>query len=228
MTYSWPYYPYEVKPGRYLITAPTEEVVTLAEAKAILRITSSDQDAAIQQMINAAVSAIDPAGGGWLGRALRPQTWELRMPYFCGEIELPYPPLISVDSVKHYDGDGVDTTLTEGTDYRVYGVGHMSKSKVVTPYQSGWPSSVRVDHESIRVQFTAGYSAGPPDRMPPVIKQAVLLGVREIYSVAEKNLYLRSEVVPGVAEYEWTVSDNAGAVINAAVENYLATQRVIE
>lgn len=231
MILEYPYvyvYPYEIKPGRYLITPPTQDVVTLIEAKAALRITSSDYDIAIQQMINAAVSSIDPAGGGWLGRALRPQTWEVRFPYFGETVELPYPPLISVDSFKYYTGNGADMTLVENTDYRVFGVGHKSKSKVVTPYNTSWPSDVRADYESVRIRFTSGYDKGPPDLLPPVIKQAVILGVRELYSVAEKNLYLRRESIPGVADYEWTVSENAGKVIQQAVENYLSTQRVFE
>lgn len=73
-----------------------------------------------------------PPGGGWPGRALRPQTWELRFNGFpCGyqgsgyyrdfqradRIVLRHPPTLTVDSVKYDEGDGVETTLVEDTAF---------------------------------------------------------------------------------------------------------------
>lgn len=212
----------------HLITPPTEDVVTLVEAKAHLRQTGNDYDDLIRALIASAVAQIDPAGGGWLGRALRPQTWELRGDGFpCGRIELPYPPMISVDSVKYYDGDGTDTTMVADTDYRVLG-GGIAKSYVAPVYNGAWPSSVRCDAESVRVRFTSGYARTSPDSMPAPIKQAVLLAIRDLWSLGERNLYLRSESAPGLASYEWTVSEMAGRVIRAAAENLLATYRVFD
>lgn len=226
----------------YLITAPSEEVVTLAEAKKHLRQTTSDYDDVIRALISSAVAQLDPAGGGWLGRALRPQTWELRgdgFPY-CGDVSygyvrgstdmvpLPYPPLISVDSVIYVDGDDVEQTMVANTDYRVIGLGDRNKSAIAPIYNGSWPSSIRSDVESVRVRFTAGYSAGPPDLLPAPIKQAVLLAVRDLWSLGERNLYLRSESVPGLASYEWTVSEMAGKVIRSAAESLLSTYRVYD
>lgn len=228
--------------GMVLITPPTVDVVSRADAKKQLRITGTDYDALIDALIASAVAQLDPAGGGWLGLALRPQTWELRLdgfPYgYCGsgfsrnfraynEIVLPYPPLISLDSVKYYNSDGVDTTLVANTDYRVMGGGN-EKSYVVPTYNGTWPSSVRSDLESVRVRYTAGHQLTNPDSLPPPIKQAVLLAVRDLWSLGERNLYLRAESAPGLASYEWTVSENAGVVIRAACENMLSTYRVYD
>lgn len=217
--------------GRHLITAPTDDVVTLEEAKAHLRVTNTDNDDLIEALIASAVAQIDPAGGGWLGRALRPQTWELRLngfPY-CDEpgIELPYPPLISLDSLVYDDGDGVETAMTVTTEYRVI-AGGLGKSIVLPAYNTTWPSSVRSDYETVRVRFTSGYAVTTPDSLPQPIKQAVLLAVRDLWSLGERNLYLRSESVPGLASYEWTVSDNAGKVIRDAVGGLLGVYRVYE
>src|SRR5690606_35307910 len=80
-------------PRRVLITAPTAAVVTMGEAKRHLRVDHDDDDALIGGMIAGVVEHLDPAGKGWLGRALQPQTWELRLDAFpCGPITLPYPP----------------------------------------------------------------------------------------------------------------------------------------
>lgn len=217
----------------YLITAPTAEVVTLEEAKLQLRKqNTTEYDAQIQAIISAVVAQIDPAGGGWLGRAIRPQQWELRQnsfeyPYGDG-IRLPYPPLISVDSITYPNGDGDDVVMVEDTDYRVVGVGHRMRSHVLPIYNGSWPSSVRADHEAVRILYTAGYADTPTDSLPPQIKQAVLLGIRDLWSLGERNLYLRSEDVPGLGSFEWTVSDNAGRVIREATENLLQSVRVYE
>lgn len=223
----------------YLITPPTADVVTLSEAKKHLRQSSDDYDDLIRALIKSAVNQIDPGGGGWLGRALRPQTWEQRSDGFpCAmagypyrerqiyAIELRYPPLISVDSVTYDDGDGVATALLEGTGYRVIGLGSKEKACVAPIYSGSWPST-RGDVESVRVRFTSGYGTSP-DLLPAPIKQAVLLAIRDLWSLGERNLYLRSESAPGLASYEWTVSENAGIVIRAAAENLLSTYRVYE
>ncbi len=224
--------------SRHLIEAPTAQVVTLDEAKKSLRLTDNDQDDLVRALIASATAEIDPAGGGWLGRALRPQTWEIRNSgYPCyysayynqvyGGIQLPYPPLISVDSVTYDDSDGVEQTLEEDTGFRVMGGGN-SPSYLVPVYNGTWPSSVRSDPESVRIRFTSGYPTTPPDTLPAPIKQAVLLAIRDLWSLGERNLYLRSESAPGMMSYEWTVSETAGTVIRGAAENLLKTYRVYE
>lgn len=227
----------------HLITRPTADVLTLEEAKKQLRQTGNDFDDGIRTLIAAAVGQID-AERGWLGRALRPQTWELRGDGFPSGylgsgydrnfhaggygIELRYPPLISVDSVKYDDGDGVEQTLVEGTDYRVVGLGDTrGKSHIAPVYNGSWPSSVRSDIESVRVRYTCGYSV-PPDLLPAEIKQAVILMVRDHWSLTDHNLYLSSESVPGLASYDWTVTENAGKAIAHAVENLLRYIRIYE
>lgn len=218
----------------YLITAPTEDVISLEEAKAQLRETATNHDDMIAALIDAAVSQIDPAGGGWLGRALRPQTWELRgdgFPWYS--IELPYPPLISVDSVKYDDGDGVEQTLIEGVGFRVIGLGGRNRAEIAPIYNGYWPSSVRCDSESVRIRFTAGYpisSGDSPsvDALPQPIKQAVLLMVKHLWGLGERNLFVSAETVDGLGSRQFVVSENAALVMRTASESLLATSRVWE
>jgi hypothetical protein len=137
----------------------------------------------IDGFIAAAVNQLDPAGGGWLGRALRPQTWELRLSSFsqhnCFDhrygqhqaIVLPFPPLISVDSVKYDDTSGVEQTLVEGTGFRVFGLGALARCAIAPLYQQSWPVA-RSDRESVRIRFTAGYPvavAADPNHVPPIV-----------------------------------------------------------
>lgn len=230
--------------SRYLIEGPTDDVVTLDTAKLHLKVTADDQDELIQLMIDAAVAHLDPAKGGWLGRALRPQTWEIRSAgfpvYYCGSgygrdfrqvsaIELPYPPLLTVDSVKYDDGDGVEQTLTEGVGYRVIGLGGNEKSYVAPVYNSAWPTSVRSDHESVRVRFTSGYElSSGVESMPAPIQQAVLLMVKQMFGLGERNLFVSSETVEGLGTRSFVVSDRAAAIMKSASENLLQPYRVFE
>ena len=58
------------------LAPPTEQVVTLAEMKAHLRVDGDDEDLLIQSLTDAAVSWLD----GWdgvLGRCIMPQTWRI-------------------------------------------------------------------------------------------------------------------------------------------------------
>lgn len=228
----------------YLITPPDDDVVTVDDAREQLRIPATDSDDLIQALIDAAVAQLDPSKGGWLGRALRPQTWELRLPGFpygyCGTgydrsfaarpyaVELPYPPLLLVDSVKYDDGDGVERTLTEGTGFRVIGLGGLSKAHIAPVYNGSWPSSVRLDYEAVRIRFTCGYELATADEMPATIRQAVLLMAKHLYGLSERNLFVSSETVEGVSTRSFVVSENAAMVMKAASESLLSAYRVWE
>lgn len=227
----------------YLITPPTQDVVSLTEAKAQLRVTGSDDDTMIEALILAAVNQLDPAGGGWLGRALRPQTWEWRgeaFPYWyegCGyarnyrcvyAAELPYPPLIAVDSVKYDDGDGVEQTLVEGTGYRVFGVGAIDKGRIEPVYNGSWPSSVRADHESVRIRFTSGYegSSANDDDLPAPIKQAVIIMVKQLYEMSKRDASLSQITIEGVDSRSYVLSENTVKVLKGVAESLVQPYRV--
>lgn len=179
-----------------LITPPSVDVITLAEAKAQCRVDHSTEDDLIGRGINAAVCLLDPAAGGTLALALRPQTWELRLGGFpCGAIELPYPPFIEIVSVKYDDVDGVERTLSLGTGYRLRGfvagdAPPKSKISIAPPFNTYWPTA-RCDFASVRVRYRCGYlpaadaSGETPaviDRLPSPIKAWCLLVVETLYS----------------------------------------------
>lgn len=158
--------------SRALITPSTDDVITLDAVKKHLRVDFAEDDETIGGMIAVAVAQLDPAAGGALGRALRPQTWELRLRGFPSRgIILPYPPLISITSFKYDDNAGVEQTLVEGTDYRILGQGTLQKQVLSPPYMRWWPIA-RCDHESVRIRFTSGYPVAvvaDPNHVPPIV-----------------------------------------------------------
>lgn len=164
-----------MQPIRILITPPTQDVVSLDSANQQLRLGETDDDNLVEIYLAAAVNRLDPAGGGFLGRALRPQTWEYRL---CGfpscPIELPYPPLIAIASVKYDDNSGVEQTLVAGTDYQVVGAGGKDAAHLVPAYGKSWPTA-RSYPESVRIRYSCGYPLADPDPLPAPLVQAILL-----------------------------------------------------
>jgi uncharacterized phiE125 gp8 family phage protein len=220
-----------------LITPPDPDVaaVTLDEAKIGLGITSTSQDDIVAAAIAAAADALDPASGGWLGRALRPQTWELQLRAFgshrahwhhtcANAILLPYPPLISVDSVKYLDSAGVDQTLALTTGYRVLGKGQVyGRAYIAPPYAGAWPVA-RFDDASIRIRFTAGYAddSDPASAMPRSLKHAIILGARALMSVTSRDMLLFEDRVEGMGSKRYQNNPAVAEIVNKAIASLLS------
>ncbi|KQS84129.1 hypothetical protein [Rhizobium sp. Leaf386] len=155
---------------------------------------------------------------GWLGRALGKQTLELALDAWevCGDyLRLPYPPLISITSVKYLDQDDVEQTVPD-TDYVKTDFGIWFRSSFSRPYLSAQP-------DPIRIRYEAGYET---NAVPEEAKQAVILMVQQLRAVGSENLFLRSEEVEGVGTIQYTVSDQAENVIRRASESLLQGLRV--
>lgn len=151
------------------LTAPSaEEPVTLAQAKAWLRVESgADEDALIAALIPAARARCE-----WhTGRAFVTQCWTLWLDSIGdGGIELPLPPLAGVDSVTLYARDDSATVLDEGA-YTVDLPG--GRVMLKSP-----PMALRA-HNAAAIAFTAGY--GGASDVPAPISQAILQIVAALY-----------------------------------------------
>src|SRR5262245_2347916 len=92
--------------GVGIITAPTTPVLSLDEAKAHLRIASADDEQ--DDIVEACVQAASDECENWTGRKFVDQVWKLVLDEFPadGDIIIPFPPLIEVQSVGYYDTDG--------------------------------------------------------------------------------------------------------------------------
>ncbi len=226
-----------IRTSRVLITPPEDDVMTVAECKSALGITTTSQDGMIGAALDAAVCSLDPAFGGWLGRALRPQTWEYRLaefpycdgysrryefPYRSEEIRLPYPTLTSVTSIKYDDANGDEQTLVEGTDYNVMGVNGFSYGSVTPCYNKSWPSARRTP-ESVRIRYVCGYE----DDIPPAISQAIALMVKSVFSAASQNMFVTMDRVEGIGEKRYSVTQQAISAMTSVADNILFNYRPI-
>lgn len=145
--------------------------VTLADAKAHLRVTDTAENDLITALIAAACAAV----GEESGRVIASETWEIADYGFDGLVKLPKSPVVSLTSVRYY----VDDTLTTATlaDFRLY---QDDDFTFVGPIESAtWPmAQTRPDGTVIR--FTAGYST-----LPTTLRHAVLLTIGHLFANRE-------------------------------------------
>lgn len=154
-----------------LVEPPVEGVVTLAEVKDHLRITGTAEDTYLTAILAAATEVAEQI----TRRQLAPATFELHLDRFpAGPIDLPLPPLQSVESVTYTDPDGVEQTFAEFEADTVGG-------SVAPAYGVYWPATRAVPN-AVRVRFKAGYLAG---ECPFSIRAAILLLVGALYENRE-------------------------------------------
>lgn len=113
------------------------------------------------------------------GRALVTQQWEYTDDDFDDRIELPNPSLVSVQSVKYLDTNGVQQTLAS-TEYQVVTselVGYLQPA-----YGKSWPA-YRPQPDSIVVAYTCGYGAA--SAVPQSIKAWMLMAISTLYAQRE-------------------------------------------
>ncbi len=158
--------------GYRLITPPAATPVTLAEAKAQVRVDHSDEDGKIEAMIAAATSYLD-GRSGVLGRCIVTQTWELTLDAFpAEEIEIPLGPVQSVPALTYVDLAGATQTVSSGDYY----LDTASPTAWVMP-EIEWPSTMEAAN-AVTVRFVAGTAVAD---VPPAIKHALLLLVSAWY-----------------------------------------------
>lgn len=165
-----------------LVTPPEEPVVSLAEAKAHLRIFHDDDNDYVSSLVDAATDNLDGASG-WLGLALAPQEWEYSTDAFpCGKaLRLPLAPLLSVEAVSYTAADGSDAVFS---DFRASGIGTRQPGYVVR-FGDSWPV-IATEMDAVRVTFKCGFAdASGIAAVPTAIKHAILLMVGHWYENRE-------------------------------------------
>lgn len=151
-----------------MTAAPEAEPISLAEAKAHLRIDGSDEDALLTSLIVAARMLVERT----LGLALITQGWLL---YLDGAprsafIALPIAPVQAVTAVRVYGPDDTPTELDEGT----YSVDVLSEpARLMLSASAGQLAPLR-RLNGFEVAFTAGYGDAAAD-VPEPMRHALKL-----------------------------------------------------
>ena len=163
-----------------LITAPAEEPVSLAEARAHLRIDDDNTafDARIQVMIAAARQTAEHE----MGRKLIRQTWDFVIDAFpCGSESIRLPADLvkphSIGHIKYLDTSGVVQTV-DPNDYDLDR--HNMPGYVLPAADAAWPSDVADSANAVSVRVLCGEWDAAAN-VPAAIKQWILLQVGTMY-----------------------------------------------
>lgn len=199
-----------------IITPATAEPVTLADAKAHMRVIDDDEDVLIESLITAARQYVE----AYTSRALATQTYELVLDGFPlaqppawslpadvayygtdGPIILPITPVQSVVHIKYDDTAGVEQTMT-AADYQAVLDG--AQPVIWSAPDKHWPQTQAGKLGSVRVRFVAGYTTVPH-------------GLRAAIKMLAAHWYMHREP---------TAAPNSTAPVPLSIESLIQQYRV--
>ena len=153
-------------------TPPATEPVSVEAAKAWLRVSHSEDDALIADLIESACEHVETR----TGLALITQSWRERLEDWPRDrlsasglaVQLKRAPLISVDAVRVRGRNG-DLTDWNSAEYRVE-TGEPGRLVALLPFALPRPD---IRAGGIEIDFTAGYGE-TPDEVPAPLRAAIL------------------------------------------------------
>jgi uncharacterized phiE125 gp8 family phage protein len=189
--------------GLRIVTQPTVEPITLANLRLHLGIEPYEVDSSGQGdhphdgMIMAMLTAARDFAEKFTGRSIALKTCELTLDAWPdAEIELPNPPLVSIESLKYVDSDEELQTI-DSTNYTT-DRGDETAGWLLPATSYTWPTAASVAN-AVQVRYRAGYQVPEPDSsaedaddLPGAIRAALLLMVGHLYehreAVADKQV----------------------------------------
>ncbi|NDE91384.1 MAG: hypothetical protein EB059_09685 [Alphaproteobacteria bacterium] len=182
---------------------PGSEPITLDEAKAHLRMSVSDDDALISNLITAVRMVCEK----FTARALITQEWRLWLDQFPGDtlpwwdgmresaarltikrfIALPRAPLQSISAVTVYNDDDSSVVFSPA----LYFVDSAAEpGRLALRNNASWPVAARMSN-GIAIDFTAGY--GDAGDVPQALKQGMLAHLAQLYEHRGEGLRLNGD-----------------------------------
>lgn len=188
------------------VLLPSSEPLTLAEAKAHLRVSTTDDDALITSLIVAVRGMCEE----FTQRALITQGWRLWLDTFPGDtmpwwdgmregvssrltvsrfVTIPRAPLQSISAVTIYADDDSSTIFAPS----LYFVDSAAEpGRLALRNNTSWPVPQRASN-GISIDFTAGYGAA--SAVPQPLKQGMLVHIGQLYEHRGEGLRFRGDQI---------------------------------
>lgn len=153
-----------------LVTGPTKEPITLAEAKAQARITDDSSNGVLGTYVKTAREEAE----AFLGYGLYTQTWRYDLSAWSDVIPLPMAlQLQSITSVKYYDANGVLQTLAS----TYYTTDTLTRPcRLLRASDMSWPS-LQADRLTGKIQITYVVGWSSVETIPERIKHGLRMYV---------------------------------------------------
>lgn len=151
------------------------EPVALCDAKEHLRVSGSDDDVYISELITQARQVAE----NLTGRVIAKQQFRAVFDAFPCEIELPRVELITVDLFEYVDTAGATQTQSAYVIRK-----NTVSAKLIPAYSTSWPST-EAGYDKVTIEFTAGYENAS---VPGDIQAAIKLIVGELYMNREDSI----------------------------------------
>jgi uncharacterized phiE125 gp8 family phage protein len=159
-------------------TQPVVEPVSVADAKAHIRVDTNTDDTYIAALIGAAREYCET----YMDETLVDSQYVMRLDAFPAVIELPRPPMSQTPartavSITYVTGDAGGTATLDTTAYRVDR--DSVPGKIRTTYAGSWPSHL-LDYGSVTVTWWGGRGEDG-SKVSPRVKAAMLMLVGQWY-----------------------------------------------
>lgn len=158
-----------------LVTAPTVEPLTVAEAQDYLRVDPANDQTLLATLITSSRRALEE----YTSRSLINTTWDYAVAahQLVGtSLRLPRAPLASITSATYYADNGTPGTFAASS---YYADTYSSPGRLVLLDGASWPSALR-ERASLVVRFVAGYGSSSAS-VPEDIRIAMLMLVGLMY-----------------------------------------------
>jgi uncharacterized phiE125 gp8 family phage protein len=178
--------------GVEIIASGGDELITVADVEKQIRFDLSNQSEHIVSLIQTVRENCESI----TRRALKPVQRTLNLNEFPGGrglIEIPNPPLRSIDSISYLDTDEVEQTL-DPTTYKIFFKNNFNPAQpsyIAPIYGTSWPVAL-YDLDSITITYTCGYGTvlNSEDvyetiELPKPIRQWMLINIANLYSNPE-------------------------------------------
>lgn len=175
------------RPISSVVVEPASEPVTVAEAKIFLRVDHSNDD----DLIGATIKAARAWAESYTRRKFVHTTldcsyrelFDTRMPLY-----VPYAPLVSVSSVKYYDGGGTLTTL-DASNYVVKATGGAlaGRGYIEAARGASLPALDSYTEYPVIVRAVCGYGSSASS-VPDGIKSAIKLMLGDMYEQRQESV----------------------------------------
>jgi uncharacterized phiE125 gp8 family phage protein len=149
-----------------LVTAPTEDPITVAEAKDHLNIRGNSRDTYINGLISAVTKAVET----YLHRALITQSWKVFYDRFHDHMKIPFGSLQTVTGITYYDLNGNAQTFSNSLYWVVK---ETDPACIIRKYEVTFPETQYGRPNAVEIAFTCGY--GSASAVPEPIKHAMKL-----------------------------------------------------